>query len=85
MGSFGEAKAADVNIATLKKKSFTSQEEDINVIIQPALEVMALSAVATFPNVNVPLVNILAQKSGFRPIFYWPAYDLLMTHLWNLN
>ncbi len=37
MGSFGEAKAkaADVNIATLKKKSFTCQEEDINVIIQP--------------------------------------------------
>ena len=79
LGSLGEAKAADVKLATVKKKSFTSEEEDIKSIIQPALEVMAVSAVATFPNNNIPLVNIMASKCGFRPILYWTAYDLLIT------
>lgn len=40
---------------------------------------MAVSEVASFPNNNIPVVNILAIKCGFRPIFYWRAYDVLVT------
>ena len=79
LGSLGEAKAADVKLATVKNKAFTSEEEDIKSIIQPALEVLAVSAVATFPNNNIPLVTLMASKCGFRPILYWTAYDLLIT------
>ncbi len=66
LGSFGEAKGADVKIAsTGGKKSFESDEDDIKAIIQPLLEIMAVSAVTTFPNDNVPMVNILATKRGY--------------------
>ena len=78
-GSLGEAKAANVKLGTCKTKTFEEEEEDTKMIIQPALEVMVVSQVATFPDENVPLVNIMASKRDVRPIFYWPTYDVLIT------
>jgi hypothetical protein len=75
----GTCKAATVKLGTCKTKTFEEEEEDTKMIIQPALEVMAVSQVATFPDENVPLVNIMATKRDIRPIFYWPTYDVLIT------
>ena len=54
-GCLGEAKGADVQLATTKDTGFVSDLADIKAIIQPALEVMTISEVATFPKSNVPL------------------------------
>lgn len=64
---------SDVQLATVKTKSFTSEEEDVKIIIQVALDVMAVSAVSAFPNNNTPLVNIVASKYAFRASG-WAAY-----------
>ena len=40
---------------------------------------MTISEVATFPKSNVPLVNVLASKLAFRPVFYWRDLDVLLT------
>ena len=42
--------------------------DDVKVIIQPMLEVMAISEVAKIPDENVPIVNILVSHTAFRPV-----------------
>ena len=78
-GCLGEAKGADVQLATTKDTGFVSDLADIKAIIQPALEVMTISEVATFPKSDVPLVNVLASKLAFRPVFYWRDLDVILT------
>lgn len=82
LGSLAEAKGADIPLAR-KKKELETGSKDIKIIIQPAMEVMAVSQLAEFPdspNSNkMPLINILASKNTFRPLFYWKEFDFLMT------
>ena len=43
------------------------------------LEAMAVAEIAQCTAEAVPLVNILANKSAFRPFLYWREKDVLLT------
>lgn len=79
LGCLGEAKAADVSVGHLKKTEHQVELDDIKAIIQPMLEAMAVAELAQFDDEAVPIVNILANKSAFRPILYWREKDVLLT------
>ena len=76
LGCLGEAKAADVSLAHCKKKE--EDLDDIKATLQPMLEAMAVAEIAQCTAEAVPLVNILANKSAFRPFLYWRQKDVLL-------
>lgn len=55
------------------------QVEDQKDTLQPMMEVMAMAQVTKFPNKEVPLVNILASKTAFRPFIYFKEEDVLLS------
>ena len=79
LGCLGEAKAADVSVGHLKKTEHQVDMDNIKATIQPMLEAMAVAELAQFGDEAVPIVNILANKSAFRPILYWREKDVLTT------
>lgn len=72
LGCFGEAKASDVPVGRL---GF----EEVKSVIQPMFEVIVAAELAIFENDMVPLVNIMGNKTAFRPILYWRKFDVLIT------
>ena len=48
-------------------------------MIQPMLELMAISQVATFPSPDVPVVNFIGNKFVFRPPLYFKELDVVLT------
>lgn len=79
LGCLGEAKAADVSVGHLKKTEHQVDLDDIKATIQPMLEAMAVAELTQFNDEAVPIVNIFANKSAFRPILYWRKNDVLVT------
>ena len=81
LGCLLEAKSTCTRLApsTSESSSFTDDSADLKKLIQPMLEVMAISQVATFPNPDVPVVNFLAHKFVFRPLVYFRDVDVLVT------
>ncbi len=72
LGCFGEAKASDVLVGRLGN-------EEVQSVLQPMFEVMVAAELAIFENDMVPLVNIMGNKTAFRPILYWRKLDILIT------
>ena len=53
--------------------------EEVKSILQPMFEIMAVAELASFENELVPLVNIMGNKTAFRPILYWRKLDIIIT------
>ena len=81
LGSLLEAKSSTHRLASSAsdRASFEQASEDTKALIQPMLELMAISEVAHFPNDGVPLVNIFANKFVYRPLMYFKGCDILLT------
>ena len=62
----------------LSASEAAANSPDLKMLIQPMLEVMALSQVATFPNSSVPVVNFLRNKFVYRPLLYFKEVDVLL-------
>ena len=84
LGSVLEVKSTFTRLATRdtsssESSSFTERSEDLKQLIQPMLEVMAISQVADFPNADVPVVNFLGNKFVFRSLLYFKGVDVVLT------
>ena len=81
LGSLLEAKSTFTQLApnTSETSCFTEETADSKALIQPMLESMAISHVATFPDPDVPIVNFLGNKFSFRPLLYFKELDVLLT------
>ena len=81
LGSLLEAKSTFTRLApsSSETSSFTEETTDLKTLIQPMLESMAISQMATFPDADVPIVNFLGTKLSFRPLLYFKELDVLLT------
>ena len=61
-----------------KKKTFDIPFDNLKAVLQPMLELMALAQVAQFRNNAVPMVNILANRTAFRPFIYFRHEDVMI-------
>ena len=62
LGSLLDAKSSSKCLAASNSASFDQSSEEIKALIQPMLELMAISEVAEFPKADVPLLNIFGNK-----------------------
>ena len=81
LGSVLEVQSTFTRLATSSSESssFTEHSEDLKQLIQPMLEVMAISQMADFPNEDVPVVNFWGKKFVFRPLLYFKGVDVILT------
>lgn len=61
--------------------NFKEPLHEIKLLIQHMLEVMAISQVTEFPNVQFPLLKILINKFVYCPLLYFKEDVLLTTAL----
>jgi len=81
LGSLLESKSS----ATALCRADTSQQLALKSMIQPILETMAMSEMAEFPSVRIPLVNFCANKYEYRPLIYFPHFDVLLISTSSIN
>ena len=79
LGSLLEANSSSRPLAASSSASFDESSIEIKALIQPMLELMAISEVAAFPKADVPLLNIFGNKFVYRPLLYFKEYDVLLT------
>lgn len=81
LGSVLESKSASTRLsgAHLQSDSFDESTEEFKPLLQPMLELMALSEMTTFPDPLVPLVCIYGNKFVFRPLLYFKSIDVMLT------
>lgn len=77
LGCLGEAKASDISVDSARNSKRT--ELQLEDTIQPMTEVMAVAQVARFANDAVLIVNIMANKTAFRPFIYFKHEDVLIS------
>ena len=79
LGSLLEVKSTDQRFSPASNDSAEMFEEDLKILKQAMLETMAIAEVATFPDEDVPILNILGNKLCYRPLLYFPKCDVLLT------
>ena len=82
LGSLLEAKSAGQRLTPATsdaEETFDEVLEDAKVLIQPMLETMATAEMATFPNEQIPLLNIFGNKFVYRPLLYFRKDDIMLT------
>ena len=79
LGSLLEVKSTNQRFTPASNDSAEMFEEDAKLLIQPMLETMAIAEVATFPNEDIPILNILGNKLVYRPLLHFRKSDVILT------
>lgn len=82
LASIVEGKNTEVPLLPVASvnSDFTMDVEQNMSLVQPMVEVMAISEVCNRDeNQLVPVINIFGNKENFRPILYFHEYDVMLT------
>ena len=76
-----EGKKIDVNHISMASvnSDFTGLVKQDMSLVQPMVELMAISEVCEHQNEEVPIINIFGNRQTIRPLLYFKKYDVMLT------